>query len=72
MKKKVTKRIKNKNRKPNEDFSYYFVAHVDSSGEVTPLLLTDVEYKKAKARALKNPEDTPTDFIIFSQAHKDK
>jgi hypothetical protein len=31
-----------------------------------------VEYKKAKARALKNPEDTPTDFIIFSQAHKDK
>jgi hypothetical protein len=72
MKKKVTKRIKNKNRKSNEDFSYYFVAHVDSSGEVTPLLLTDVEYKKAKARAEKNKEDVPVEFIIFSQAHKDK
>jgi hypothetical protein len=72
MKKKVTKRIRNKNRKPNEDFSYYFVAHVDSSGEVTPLLLTDVEYKKAKIRAEKNKEDVPVEFIIFSQAHKDK
>jgi hypothetical protein len=66
------KQIRNTKRKPNEDKFYYFVAHVDSSGEVTPLLLTDVEYAKAKARALKNPEDTPTDFIVFSQAHKDK
>lgn len=66
------KRIKNKKRKPNEDFSYYFVAHVDSSGEVTPLLMTDVEYKKAKQRAIKNKEDVPVDFIVFSQAHKDK
>jgi predicted Holliday junction resolvase-like endonuclease len=66
------KKIKNTKRKPNENSSYYFVGHVDSSGEVTPLLLTDVEYAKAKARALKNPEDTPTDFIVFSQAHKDK
>lgn len=65
-------RIKNKKRKPNEDFSYYFVGHVDSSGEVTPLLLTDVEFKKAKQRALKNKEDVPENFIIFSQAHKDK
>lgn len=65
-------RIKNKKRKPNEDYSYYFVAHVDSSGEVTPLLLTDVEYKKAKQRALKNKEDVPENFIVFSQAHKDK
>ena len=45
------KKIKNLNRKPNENASYYFVAHVDSEGEVTPLLLTDVEYKKAKQRA---------------------
>ena len=66
------KKIRNTKRKPNEDKFYYFVAHIDSSGEVTPLLLTDVEYAKAKARALKNPEDTPTDFIVFSQAHKDK
>jgi len=65
-------RIKNKKRKANEDFSYYFVAHVDSSGEVTPLLLTDVEFKKAKQRAKKNKEDVPVDFIIFSQGHKDK
>ncbi len=65
-------RIKNKKRKPNEDYSYYFVAHVDSSGEVTPLLLTDVEYKKAKQRALKNKEDVPENFIVFSQANKDK
>jgi len=65
-------RIKNKKRKPNEDYSYYFVAHVDSSGEVTPLLLTDVEYKKAKQRATKNKEDVPENFIVFSQAHKDK
>lgn len=65
-------RIKNKKRKANEDHSYYFVAHVDSSGEVTPLLLTDVEFKKAKTRASKNKEDVPEDFIIFSQAHKSK
>lgn len=65
-------RIKNKKRKPNEDHSYYFVAHVDSSGEVTPLLLTDVEFKKAKTRASKNKEDVPENFIIFSQGHKSK
>jgi hypothetical protein len=64
------KRIKNKNRKPNEDRSYYFVAHVDSSGEVTPLLLTDKEFLVAKKRANKNKEDVPIDFIVFSQAHK--
>lgn len=66
------KRITNKKRKPNEDFSYFFVAHVDSFGEVTPLLLTDIEFKKAKIRASKNKEDVPIDFIVFSQAHKDK
>ena len=65
-------RIKNKNKQGNEDFSYYFVAHVNSNGEVTPLLLTDIEFKKAKIRAQKNPEDVPLDFIVFSQAHKDK
>ena len=64
------KRIKNKNRKPNEDHSYYFVAHVDSSGDVTPLLLTDKEFLQAKKRAHKNKEDVPIDFIVFSQAHK--
>jgi hypothetical protein len=64
------KKIKNINRKPNENASYYFVAHVDSEGEVTPLLLTDVEYKKAKQRANKNKEDVPEDFIVFKQAHR--
>jgi hypothetical protein len=64
------KRIRNKDRKPNEDASYYFVAHVDSSGEVTPLLLTDVEYEQAKKRAEKNQEDVPLDFIVFTQSHK--
>ncbi len=64
------KKIKNLNRKPNENASYYFVAHVDSVGEVTPLLLTDVEYKKAKQRANKNKEDVPEDFIVFKQAHR--
>jgi len=72
MKKRTTKRILNKKKKPNEDHSYYFVAHVDSSGEVTPLLLTDVEYNKAKERAEKNQEDVPLNFIVFTQAHKDK
>jgi hypothetical protein len=66
------KRIKNKQRKINEDYSYFFVAHVDSSGEVTPLLLTDIEFKKAKQRAKKNEEDVPLDFIVFSQSHKTK
>ena len=37
------KKIINKNKKPTENHSYYFVAHVDSDGEVTPLLLTDVD-----------------------------
>lgn len=64
------KRIRNKNRKPHEDASYYFVAHVDSSGEVTPLLLTDTEFAAAKKRANKNQEDVPLDFIVFSQASK--
>ena len=64
------KKIKNLNRKPTENASYYFVAHVDSEGEVTPLLLTDVEYKKAKQRANKNKEDVPEDFIVFKQAHR--
>jgi hypothetical protein len=64
------KKIKNLNRKPNENASYYFVAHVDSEGEVTPLLLTDVEYKKAKQRANKNKEDVPENFIVFKQAHR--
>jgi hypothetical protein len=64
------KKIKNLNRKPNENASYYFVAHVDSQGEVTPLLLTYVEYKKAKQRANKNKEDVPEDFIVFKQAHR--
>jgi hypothetical protein len=64
------KKIKNLNRKPNENASYYFVAHVDSQGEVTPLILTDVEYKKAKQRANKNKEDVPEDFIVFKQAHR--
>lgn len=64
------KKIKNLKRKPNENASYYFVAHVDSEGEVTPLLLTDMEYKKAKQRANKNKEDVPEDFIVFTQAHR--
>ena len=64
------KKIKNLNRKSNENASYYFVAHVDSEGEVTPLLLTDLEYKKAKQRANKNKEDVPEDFIVFKQAHR--
>lgn len=68
MRKKI--KVINKKRKPNENASYYFVAHVDSSGEVTPLLLTDVEFKSAKRRAEKNKEDVPIDFIVFSQAHK--
>jgi hypothetical protein len=64
------KKIKNLNKKPTADAYYYFVGHVDSSGEVTPLLLTDIEYEKAKKRAEKNPEDVPIDFIVFSQFHK--
>jgi len=67
---KNKKKIINKKRKPTENYSYYFVAHVDSSGEVTPLLLTDREFASAKKRASKNQEDVPADFIVFNQAHK--
>lgn len=70
MAKRIKKKIRNKNHKGNEDKSYYFVGHIDSSGEVTPLLLTDTEYKEAKKRAEKNPEDVPIQFIVFSQANK--
>jgi hypothetical protein len=64
------KKILNTKRKQNENHSYYFVAHVDSSGEVTPLLLTDKEFLTAKKRANRNKEDVPLDFIVFSQFHK--
>lgn len=64
------KKILNTKRKQNENYSYYFVAHVDSSGEVTPLLLTDKEFLTAKKRANRNTEDVPLDFIVFSQFHK--
>jgi hypothetical protein len=64
-------KIKNKNRKPNENKDYFFVAHVDSNGDVIPLLLTDVEFEKGKIRASKNPEDVPEHFIVFSQQHKE-
>ena len=64
------KKIVNKNRKGAENASYYFVGHVDSEGNVTPLLLTDIQFKQAKKRAEKNPEDVPVDFIVFSQGHK--
>jgi hypothetical protein len=63
-------KIQNKKKKPTECASYYFVAHVDSTGEVTPLLLTEPEYRKAQKRAERNPEDVPEDFITFSQEHK--
>lgn len=65
-------KIKNTKRKPTENKDYYFVAHVDPNGNVLPLLLTDVEFDKARKRAEKNPEDVPVDFIVFSQCHKDK
>ena len=64
------KKIKNTKRKPNECRYYYFVAHLDDQGFVTPLLLTDPEFKKAKQRALKNKEDVPEDFIAFTQEHR--
>jgi hypothetical protein len=64
------KKILKTKRKHNENHSYYFVAHVDSSGEVTPLLLTDKEFLTAKKRANRNKEDVPLDFIVFSQFHK--
>jgi hypothetical protein len=67
---KNKKKIINKKRKPTENYSYYFAAHVDSTGEVTPLLLTDREFLSAKKRANKNQEDVPIDFIVFNQAHK--
>lgn len=64
-------KIKNKNKKPTANEEYYFVAHVDDKGEVTSLLLTEVEYTRAKLRAENNPEDVPEHFIVFHQEHKD-
>lgn len=66
------KKIKNTQQKPNECKFYYFVGHVDSSGEVTPLLLTNPEFKKAAKRAKNNKEDVPENFLVFSQEHKEK
>ena len=63
-------KIQNKKKKQTEFASYYFVAHLDSTGEVTPLLLTEPEYRKAQKRAERNPEDVPEDFIAFSQQHR--
>lgn len=64
-------KIKNKNRKLNENKDYFFVAHIDSNGDVVSLLLTDIEFEKAKKRAEKNPEDVPEDFLVFFQKHKE-
>lgn len=63
-------KIKNQNKKPTANDEYYFVAHVDADGEVTSLLLTEVEFKRAKTRAENNPEDVPEHFIAFRQEHK--
>lgn len=65
------RRQKNKNKKPNENAYYYFVAHIDSSGEATPLLLTGIEFKRAKKRAQQNKEDVPMDYIAITQVHKE-
>jgi len=65
-------KIKNTKRKPNENKDYYFVAHIDNTGEVVSLLLTDIEFERAKKRAEKNPEDVPEEFLSFTQCHKDK
>lgn len=64
-------RQKNKNRKPTESAYYYFVAHIDSKGNATPLLLTEADFKRAKKRAAKNKEDVPMDFIAITQLHKE-
>jgi hypothetical protein len=65
-------KIKNTKRKPTENKDYFFVAHVDPNGDVVPLLLTDIEFEKARKRAEKNQEDVPLDFIAITQCHKDK
>jgi hypothetical protein len=64
-------KIKNKNKKPTENSYYFFVAHVDQTGDVIPLLLTDIEFEKAKKRAEKNSEDVPENFLVFFQKHKE-
>lgn len=64
-------KIQNTNRKPQENPEYYYVAHVDETGEVTSLMLTEAEFNKAKNRADKNKEDLPK-FSIAVQVTNTK
>lgn len=63
-------KIENTNRKPQENPVYYYVAHVDESGEVTSLMLTEKEFEKAKVRANKNKEDLPKFSIAVQVTNK--
>ena len=50
-----------------ENDVYYFVGHLSTDGYYTPLLLTEKEFKVAKARAEKNPEDLHSTCVVFQQ-----
>ena len=57
--------INNKNKKSQESESYHFMwAKSKITGELIPLMLTDVELSNAVVRAKKNKEDIIEQSII--------
>jgi hypothetical protein len=56
----------NKNKKNAQEADEYFLCtHVDSDGYQYELLLTKREFDIGVARAVKNPEDIPENFIVL-------
>lgn len=48
--------VRNKNPRAGADENY-FIAYIEESGELKPVLFTDFDILKAKKRALSNTED---------------
>ena len=64
---------RNRNKKSSREADeYFFCTHVDSSGYQYELLLTKREFEVAEARAEKNPEDIPTDYIVLQGYRKNQ
>lgn len=62
---------RNHNKKSKREADeYFFCTHVDSGGFQYELLLTKREFAVAEERALKNPEDIPTDYIVLQGYRK--
>lgn len=58
-------KVPNKNPRKGAKDEYYFVFHVEPTGDGVCLLLTQKEFDRAAARAAKNPEDIPEHSIAL-------